>query len=266
MGPSQRVDADLAQKIVEVGWKLLESGVTDGTSGNVSARRADGQSILITPTGRDWRLLSERDLVRMDLETGKSSGRWQPSSEWRLHLEVYRKRADVAAVIHHHGAWASAVAVARRTIPVLMDEAADIGVIPTAPYAPSASQELAEVAGTQIGAGRNALLLANHGAVAIGRDLREALRRALEVERLAKIYVGAEALGGANALDEAEISRNRVFFEGYRQEQGDLPEAPPRMPAVTGPVRLYDLVTFGLRAGVTMTSLAWALIYQKLHR
>lgn len=266
MSHSQRIDVDLARKIVEVGWKLLDAGVTDGTSGNVSARCVDGRSILITPTSRDWRLLTERDLVWMDVRTGESSGRWRPSSEWRLHLEIYRKRADVGALIHHHGAWVSAVAVARRTIPVLIDEAADIGVIPTAPYAPSASQELAEVISIQIAEGRNAVLLANHGAVTVGLNLREALRRALEVERLAKIYVGAEALGGARALDEVEISRSRAFFESYRQGQREISETFAPLPMVMGPVRLYDLLNFGLRAGVTLTSLVWALIHQKLHR
>ncbi len=90
------------------------------------------------------------------------------------------------------------VAVARQTIPVLIDEAADIGPIPTAPYAPSASQELADAASSELAKGRNAVLLANHGVVVVGRDLREAARRALEVERLAKIYIGAALLGGGS--------------------------------------------------------------------
>src|SRR3990172_9781438 len=166
--------------------------LTDGTSGNISARCPDGMTALITPSALDYRLVTESDLVRLDLGSGNAEGRRKPSSEWRLHVAIYRARSDINAVIHHHATWASAVAVARKTIPVLIDEAADIGPIPTAPYAPSGSEELAEVASEQLTRQSNAVLLANHGAVVVGRDLREALRRALEVERLAKIYCVAE--------------------------------------------------------------------------
>lgn len=137
------------------------------------------------------------------------------------------------------------VAVARQTIPVLIDEAADIGPIPTAPYAPSASQELADAASSELAKGRNAVLLANHGVVVVGRDLREAARRALEVERLAKIYIGAALLGGAQALDEAQVNRSLTFFETYR----------------AAPV-----ISYSFRAGITFASLLQSLILQKLHR
>jgi L-fuculose-phosphate aldolase len=222
--------------------------------------------MLITPSGRDWRLLRERELVVMDLETAAWTGVSQPSSEWRLHLAVYRRRSDVAAVVHHHGPWASMVAVARQTIRVLIDEAAEIGEIPTAPYAPSGSLELAEAAAEGLAGGRGAVLLANHGAVAVGRSLLEAVQVALEVERLAKIFVGAQALGGARALGAAEIAENREFFKGYHQVDCDRADALQSSPPITGPVRLGDLIHFGLQAGVTMTALVWALVHQRLHR
>ncbi|HEY4719670.1 MAG TPA: class II aldolase/adducin family protein [Candidatus Methylomirabilis sp.] len=206
----------LSRQIVEVGLQLVKMDLTDGTSGNISARCPDGMTALITPSALDYRLVTERDLVRLDLGSGNAEGRRKPSSEWRLHVAIYRARSDINAVIHHHATWASAVAVARRTIPVLIDEAADIGPIPTAPYAPSASEALAETAAGEFERGSNAILLANHGAVVVGRDLREATRRALEVERLAKIYIGAELLGGAQALDRDQVARSRKFFETYR--------------------------------------------------
>ena len=180
------------QQILEVGCRLVETGLSDGTSGNISVRCAERSHILITPSGRDFRLLTERDLVRVDLETGEATGLWQPSSEWRLHVAIHLARSDVNAIIHHHATWASAVAVARKSIPVLIDEAADIGPIPTAPYAPSATDELAVNAAREFANGSNAILLANHGAVVVGRSLLEALRRALASERLAQIFVGAQ--------------------------------------------------------------------------
>src|SRR5206468_9403538 len=122
----------------------------------------------------------QRDRVSVELQAGAPTGRRKPSSEWRLHVAIHRARSDVNAVVHHHATWASAVAVARKSIPVLVDEAADIGPIPTAPYAPSATAELAANAAREFAQGSNAVLLANHGAVVVGRDLAEAFRRALE--------------------------------------------------------------------------------------
>lgn len=255
----------LSRQISEVGWWLIETDMTDGTSGNISARCSD-EAILITPSARDYRLLAERDLVRVHLGSGNAEGRWKPSSEWRLHVAIYQARPDVNAVIHYHPTWASAVAVARKTIPVLIDEAADIGPIPTAPYAPSGSEELAEAASRELTKGSNAVLLANHGAVVVGRDLREARSRALEVERLAKIYIGAELLGGAHALNEAEVTRSRNSLEIYHATLVESRELFPPVSRIAGQVSLRDLVNYSLRAGVTFASLLQSLIFQKLHK
>ncbi len=257
----------LPQQVLAVGLRLVDTGLSDGTSGNISVRCGDGATILVTPSSRDYRLLAERDLVRIDLGSGAAEGRWPPSSEWRLHARVYDARRDVNAVIHHHGTWSSAVAVARKTIPVLIDEAADIGPIPTAAYAPSASEELAEVASEQLKRETNAVLLANHGAVVVGRDLREALRRALEVERLAKIYLIAELLGGAKSLDDRAIARSQTFFDTYRTRQHEIQEFPEFLPPpIAGPASVAGLVAYSFRAGVTFASLLQDLILQKLHR
>ena len=253
----------LSRQIIEIGLQLVEMDLTDGMSGNISARCSDGTTALITPSALDYRLVTERDLVRVHLGSGSTEGHRKPSSEWRLHLAIYRARSDVKAIIHHHATWASAVAVARKTIPVLIDEAADIGPIPTAPYAPSASEALAETAARELGKGSNAILLANHGAVVVGRDLREAARRALEVERLAKIYIGAEFLGGAQALNRDQVAQSRQFFETYRAIPGRVLEAERR---AHEQVSLRDLVQYGVRAGVTFAALLQSLILQKLHR
>lgn len=257
----------LPQQILAAGLRLVDAELSDGTSGNISVRSDDGATILITPSSRNYYLLAERDLVRVHLGSRSAEGRWPPSSEWRLHARIYEARPEVNAVIHHHGTWSSAVAVARKTIPVLIDEAADIGPIPTAPYAPSASEELAEVTSEQLTRQTNAVLLANHGAVAVGRDLREALRRALEVERLAKIYCVAELLGGANSLDEAAIAKSRRFFDKYRAQQHEMEEVPAvLLPRIAGPVSVTDLVAYSFQAGATFASLLEHLILQKLHK
>lgn len=255
----------LALEIVEAGLRLVEADLSDGTSGNVSVRRSD-RSVLITPSSLDFRLVTERDLVEIDRGSGRINGTRRPSSEWRLHALIYEKRADVNAVVHHHGPWSTAVAVARSTIPIVVDEASDIGPVSTAPYAPSASEELAQIVSKELETGRNAVLLANHGALAVGRSLREAMRRAIQVERAAKIYIGATVLGGAQALDGAAATSNERFFEGYRARPEE-DEFSTLSSEVARQVRLLDLVNYSFRAGQTFASLLQSLIVQKLqHR
>lgn len=255
-----------AREIIQVALSLLERGLVTETAGNISIRQIGGRTMLITPSGRDYLRLTERDLVEVDLVSGQAEGPWRPSSEWRLHFTAYQARPDVNAVIHHHAVWASAVAVARKSIPVLIDEAADIGPIPTARYALSGSQELADSVAAELNGGSNAVLLANHGAVAVGSNLREAFRRAVEVERLARIYLGAMLLGGPQPLDEAAVARSREFLAHYRASAADSPLWTLGVPRVEGQVGFPDLVTYGFRAGVTFASMLHALVMQKLHR
>lgn len=253
----------LPLQIVEAGLRLVDADLSDGISGNVSVRCSDG-TVLMTPSSLDFRLLTEHDLVTLDLRSGEVHGRRRPSSEWRLHALVYEKRTDVNAVVHHHGAWSTAAAVARITIPVVVDEAADLGPVATAPYAPSASEELAQIVSDELRTGRNAVLLANHGVVVVGHSLRETVRRALQVERSAKIYIGAVALGGVHTLDAAAVASSQKFFEGYRNR----PEADEFSALSYDPashVRLLDLVNYSFRAGLTFASLLQTLIVQKLH-
>lgn len=256
----------ISEQLIWAGWQLVEADLTDGTSGNISTRCPDGVTALITPSARDYRLLTERDLIRVHLETERAEGRWKPSSEWRLHVEIYRTRPDINAIVHHHGTWASAVAVAHKTIPVLIGEASDIGPIPTAAYAPSGSRELAESASRELVEGTNAILLANHGVVAVGRDLREAMRRALEVERLAKIYIGAEVLGGVRPLDQAEVLRSQKALETYRATSMAGSELIPCLPRIIGPVGIRDLLNYSFRAGLTFGSLVHTFVLQKFHK
>jgi L-fuculose-phosphate aldolase len=254
----------LSRAILEAGLELVAAHLSDGTSGNVSVRRSDS-TMVITPSSLDFRLVTEFDLVEIDLNTEETRGRRRPSSEWRLHAAIYRKRPDVQAVVHHHGPWSTAAAVARVVIPVVVDEAADIGPIPTARYAPSASEELAEIVSDCLCQGNNAVLLANHGVVVVGHGLSEAMRRAKEVERSSQIYAAAGWLGGAHALDDDAVATSRKFFEGYRDRPRD-DEYFAHAARSAAHVTVLDLVNFGFRAGTTFSSLVQALVVQKLQR
>lgn len=250
-------------QIIEAGIRLVEEGLSDGKNGNISVRCEGGTEFLITPSARDYRRLSIRDLARVDLVDGHATGRLRPSSESRLHAAIYQCRPDVNAIVHHHATFATAVAVARKTIPVLVDEASDIGPIHTAPYAASASHGLAETVAKQFVTGNNAVLVANHGAVAVGADLNEAVRRAIAIERLAKIYIAAELLGGACPLDDHAVSVSREFFASYRN--GDAAANTLRTPS---PARIgvADLVGYSVQAGMTFASLLQGFILQRLRR
>ena len=242
-----RLDTSTANQIIEAGRRLVAAGFVDGTTGNVSAR--DGSRFLITPTSRDYRLLRSVDLVRIDLTSEKPEGPRRPSSEWRMHAGVYRVRDDVQAIVHHHATWSSAVSVA-----------------PTAEYAPSASPELARVVSEAIAQGHNAILLANHGAVAVGRSVAEALRRALEVERISQMFICAAILGGAHPLDATAITQSREFFKGYRADHHVLAPTLRSGELMPEHARLNDVVSYAFRAGIEFISLLQSLVLGRLSR
>lgn len=224
------------KQLVQAAMFLLESGLVTGTAGNVSVRESGTGFFLITPSAEDYRVMPEQDIARVDLLTGSVEGQRRPSTERELHSQIYRAREDVNAVVHHHSLYATAIAVARKTIPNILDEAVDLTPIPTVEYAPSGTPELATKAAAKFADGCNAVLLANHGVVVVAGDLKEALERSIEVERLARIFVWAEAVGGATPLEEWAVEKSRHFLKKYRAataKQGisstlDLPE--PREP------------------------------------
>lgn len=196
--------------------RLAEAGLCPRTSGNVSVRTGEG--FLVTPTGMPADTVAEADLVVVSL-AGRARGRRQPSSEWRLHRDLYATRADVGAVVHTHSPYATALACLRRGIPAFHYLVAWGGgtSIRCARYATFGTEALSRAA-RQALAGRRACLLANHGAVAVGVDLAAAERLAAEVEALARSYLLALAAGRPVLLTEAEMARNVELFRGYGQQ------------------------------------------------
>jgi L-fuculose-phosphate aldolase len=191
---------------------MLQSGLTSGTSGNVSSRLDDGH-IVITPSSVPYLEMTADDLVVLDLDGKLVSGRKPPSSEKLLHLACYRAFEEVTAVLHSHPPHATMFACARQPVPPVIDEALVFigGEVPVAEYAMSGSAEVGVNAAAVLGHVGSALL-ANHGLVTIAASAGDALRQAGIVEHCAHVAWGARALGGHVPLPaQAAEDLSRVY-------------------------------------------------------
>lgn len=199
--------------LVAAAQRLAELGMNPGRSGNMSARLADG--FLITRTGKAYGELAPADIVRVD-GRGGSHGERKPSSEWRLHRDVYARHAEAQAVVHTHSPYATTLACLRRAIPAFHYEVAFAGGadIRCGGYATFGTQELSDQAIAAL-EGRRACLLANHGVVAYGTTLAEAVGLAEKVEALARVYWQALQIAEPVLLDEVEMARVVEKFRTY---------------------------------------------------
>lgn len=205
----------LRRELVAVAQALDLAGFCPSKSGNVSARH--GAGLLITPSGLPYAQTSPDDLIHLSLDGAVLAGSRQPSSEWPFHTEIYKARPDARAIVHTHSPRATALACARRGIPAFHYMIALCGGpdIRCADYATFGTPELAEnaVRGLE---GRKAVLLANHGVIALGGSLAGAHQIAAEVENLAGQYLDILAAGlEPVVLDEDEMARVSAKFAGY---------------------------------------------------
>jgi L-fuculose-phosphate aldolase len=205
---------ELCSEIVAVSRALDEAGLVPSKSGNVSCRVAGG--FLITPSGVPYRQLQPGQVVALDASGAVVQGGLRPSSEWPMHAAIYAHRPEVAAIVHTHSPRATALACARLGIPAFHYMIALAGGdIRCMPYATFGTDELAgnAVCGLE---GRRAVLLANHGVVAVGASLRDAHAVAFEVENLASQYLDLKAAGlDPVVLDDAELARVIAKFADY---------------------------------------------------
>lgn len=206
-------------ELLTAGQRLVEEGLVARTWGNVSVRVDAGQ-MLITPSGRKYEELRREDMVPVDLETGGYEGSLKPSSEKGLHIEIYRSRPEVHAVIHTHQMSASTVAAARREVPPILDDMAQI-IGPSVRVAKYALPSTKKIVRTTVKAlrGRMAALMANHGAVCVGRDLDEAFVVCQVLEKACRAFIEAEFLGGAKSIHKAEAwIMHQYYLRKYSKE------------------------------------------------
>ena len=202
--------------VLEAGQMMLKKGLVVGTFGNVSLRLTpenDRELLAISPSQRYYDTLTTDDIQVIDFEVEPVEGDLIPSVETMLHIGIYRARKNINAVIHTHSVFASAIAVAGLEIPAILDDQITFigGEIKLAKYAFSGSPELVENVLAALGE-RNAVLLPNHGAVGIGRTMRDALTTCELVEKTAKIYLSALALGKVNPLPSEAVEVEKAFF------------------------------------------------------
>lgn len=208
------------QQLLEISLTLSRLGLNRGTSGNASVRvkNADGTpGFLITPSGMAVEQMGEEDLVWMDF-LGHARGNRQPSSEWRFHLDILQHKPSVNAVIHTHSMFATTLSTFRRDIPPFhyMIALAGGDSIRCTPYALFGSQQLSDFALNAL-QNRRACLLANHGMIATGGSLDEALHIAEEVETLCEQYLRALQAGDPHLLTVEEMREVQEKFKGYGQ-------------------------------------------------
>jgi L-fuculose-phosphate aldolase len=192
-----------------------------GTWGNISARVEGG--LLVTPSRVKYEEVQPEDLVVVGWEGGVIHGHRVPTSETELHRQIMLERPDLGAIVHSHSPWASVCACAYRSIPVLSDDMAEVigGEVRCAEYAPAGRhRELASAARRAIGPDACAVLLGNHGVVAGGRDLAEAIVACQFVEKAAMILVQAAAIGGVKPIPEElwREERHRYLFKYGKPE------------------------------------------------
>lgn len=209
-------EALLRAALVEYGLRLGSSGLSEGSTGNISVRVPEG--MLITPSGMAYDLLRPESMVLV-LPDGSYSGMLKPSSEWQFHRDIYLDRPEVGAVVHAHPVHATSLAIRGMAIPPLHYMIAVAGgkTIPCAPYATFGSEALSRHVLDTL-RGFKACLLANHGMIAVGADLAEAMRIAIEVEVLAKQYIFTLQLGGPVLLDDEEMDRVLDKFKTYGKQ------------------------------------------------
>ena len=205
----------LREEIVAVAQAIDKGGYCPSKSGNVSARLGDG--LLITPSGLPYAQTTPEDLIHLSLDGSVLSGARKPSSEWPFHTAIYKARPDAQAIVHTHSPRATTLSCARRGIPAFHYMIALCGGpdVRCADYATFGTPELAEnaVRGLE---GRKAVLLANHGVIALGASLAGAHQIVAEVENLAGQYLDLLAAGlDPVILDEEEMRRVAARFAGY---------------------------------------------------
>ena len=212
---SDKTEPQLRTALLDTSRRMVELGLNRGTAGNASVRCCG--DILITPSALPVAEMSEQDMVLLDID-GKVLQGGKPSSEWRFHRDIFQVRPEIGAVLHMHSTFATTIACLRRDVPAVHYHIAIAGgdTIRCTPYSVFGEQNLSDLALEALH-GRKACLLGNHGMIALGKDLAEALSVALEVEYLCEIYWRTLQAGEPHILTAQQMHEVQEKFVGYKK-------------------------------------------------
>ena len=212
---------DSATKLVEIAKRLYDRNMNAALGGNVSFRRED--EITITEAGINKGFMTEQDIVVVDMNGNKLLGDGRPSSEGKMHYEIYRLRPDVRAIIHAHPPFAVGFALAHQDLSdnILPECSILLGHVPCLPYVTPSTIQLAREVAEGL-AHRNAAFMANHGAITVGADLEEAYNRMELLEQTCMSVVYARILGGVQHIPETDMQFFVDNFGLKREEQAEL--------------------------------------------
>jgi L-fuculose-phosphate aldolase len=238
-----RDEQQLRCDMVEVGRRLYARGLIGGHEGNISVRVEN--TLLITPAGVCKGFLTPDMMVRTDLE-GRPVDGGRASTETLMHTAVYRRRGDVHAVVHAHPPTATGFAVAGIALdrPLIAEAVVTLGPVPVIPYGQPSTEELADNVGRAV-CDAHALLMANHGAIAVGDTLERAWERMETLEQLAKVTLVTRILGQDRLLPGTEVGALRAAAArgGY----------PPPVCDPTPPVATPPMAATGAGGSVTLS-------------
>jgi L-fuculose-phosphate aldolase len=226
---------DLRDAVIQTCLAMNEEGINQGTSGNVSVRTDEG--FLITASGIPYKKMKPKHVVEMDLDGGYR-GEYLPSTEWRMHMDIFKARPEAQAIVHVHSTYATALACLRKDIPAFhyMIGIAGGASLRVSDYAEFGTQALSD---TMLKAmeGRSGCLLANHGQICFGDTLEKALWRAGEIEALSHQYWAALLAGKPVVLGEAEMATVLNRFGTYGKQSKDLKGLDLEKLAVVAPLK-----------------------------
>lgn len=207
---------DERKLVVNYGKKLVTNGLTTGSGGNISVLNRELNLVAISPSGLDYFETETEDIVIVDLDGNVVEGDLKPSSEMGMHLIFYKNREDINGIVHTHSKFATAISCMGWELKPVHYLIGMAGFdVKCAKYATYGSDELAENALEAIG-DRNAVLLGNHGLIALGSDVEKAFSTAEHLEFVSEIYYITKTLGEPNLLNEKQIEEVMKKFNTYR--------------------------------------------------
>ena len=204
------------EQVVRYGKKLIDRRLTTGSGGNISVYNREKNLVAISPSGLDYYETTPEDIVILDIDGNLVEGKHRPSSEAGMHLAFYKNRADVSGIVHTHSKFATAIACMGWELPAVHYLIGMAGHrVKCTGYATYGSDELAKKALETIG-DSNAVLLANHGLIALGEDVDRAFSTAEHLEFVSEVYYLTKTLGTPNILSDENMDEVMKKFGTFR--------------------------------------------------